>query len=98
MPTSFDVNVNKPSLVVFSFTTIEICSNESATPQCCPKNITYTIRTLLSNGSENPLVFATMSDYAAPIPDNLPYNSPPAQKITLNYNNRSFLPGEEWFQ
>ena len=98
MPASFNINNGEPNLFVFSFTTAQICSNDSATPQCCSDSITFTIRTLLSNGSVNPLGFATIADYTAPTPDNLPYSPPPSQRITLIYNNRSFLPGEEIIQ
>ena len=42
--------------------------------------------------------FATIAAYTAPTPNVLPYGSPPAQKITLNYANRSLLPGEELIQ
>ena len=52
----------------------------------------------MSDGSANPLVFATIADYTAPTPNTLPYVPPPAQKITLNYANRSFLLGEEMIQ
>ena len=52
----------------------------------------------MSNGIENPLPFATISAYAAPTLDSWPYTPPPAQRIALNYANRSFLLGEEQIQ
>jgi hypothetical protein len=55
-------SIINPSFQVLAFTISDTCSNDKLSSNCCSKSIAYSVKTILSDNSENTLGFASIEN------------------------------------